>query len=115
LSGRLQRSRALAAMGCFFAGGRTQAEIERHLGKAPCHALGGGPFLVIDKTDFADQSIACRVGEVVPQILVIRQVDLRGQMFMPWGRNEEVDMLFAQSPTCSTPISTVRQASATNQ
>lgn len=64
--------------------GRLQGKVEIDLGVPP--------VAVLLEDDLRNQLVAGRIGEIVVQVRVAGQVDLRGQVAMPRCGNEEVDM-----------------------
>ena len=69
-----------------------QLEVEIHFGKTPLHAPCLCGFGIVDEADVADQTIARGVSEVVPEVLVASQVDLRGQVTMARRGDEEMNV-----------------------
>lgn len=70
-----------------------ELEVEIQFGEASAlHTAVAGRGGVVVEAQVADQPIAGGVGEVVPQVLVARQVDLGGQVAMAGRRDEEVDV-----------------------
>src|SRR5690606_23754514 len=69
-----------------------QLEVEVHLGKAAFNTTGPCSFGIFIEADLAHQAIASGIGEVVPQVLVAGQVDLRGQVTVTWRGDKEVDV-----------------------
>src|SRR5471030_2191377 len=88
----LQRANPFHALLLHWLGCGLQGEVEFDFGETTTDTVFGGPGLIITEMNLGNQLIAGGVGEIVMQVFVARQVDLRGQVAMVRRRNEEVNM-----------------------
>ena len=63
--------------------GSLQFKVKINLRKPPFHAKLARQLRVVTEANLGDQLIPRRIGKVVMQVRVVRQVDLRGQVPMP--------------------------------
>lgn len=83
----------------FWCGRLLQLEVERYIGEASFDSAGTRGLRIIVEIDVADQTFTGGVGEVVPQVFVTGQIDLRSQVTMTRRRNEEVNVRRALTMT----------------
>ncbi len=75
-----------------------QLNVKINLRKPPFHAKLPRHLLIVAEANLGDQFVPRRVGKIIMQVRVIRQVDLRGQVPIPRCRDEEVDMYVCGPP-----------------
>jgi hypothetical protein len=69
-----------------------ELEVERQLCESALHATSSGLAWIFNESDIPNQPIASSISEVIPEVLVIRQIDLGCQMPVTWCGDEVMDV-----------------------